>query len=105
MTETHTADVDEAPVADEAAPASDEQATGERARGEETLAIPLADLRPALEAVLMGADQPRDEYSVATAADCPVTEACAPLAVLAGEYDAGGGGFELRNVAGGWRYC
>src|SRR3954464_11848978 len=104
MTETHTADVDEAPVANEAAPASDEQATGEQARGEETLAIPLADLRPALEAVLMVADQPLDEYSLATAVGYPVTEVSAALAALAGEYDAGGRGFELRNVAGGWRY-
>src|SRR3954451_14483702 len=104
MTETHTADVDEAPVADEAAPASDEQATGEQARGEETLAVPLADLRPALEAVLMVADQPLDDVGLATAVGYPVAEVAEALAGLAAEYDESGRGFELRNVAGGWRF-
>ena len=99
MTETHTVDATEAeaehddvPVASEAAPV------------EETLAVPLADLRPALEAVLMVADQPLDEYSLATAVGYPVTEVTEALAALAGEYDEAGRGFELRNVAGGWRY-
>src|SRR4051794_25016604 len=71
---------------------------------EETLAVPLADLRPALEAVLMVADQPLDEYSLATAVGYPVSEVGAALAALAEEYDESGRGFELRNVAGGWRY-
>jgi segregation and condensation protein B len=71
---------------------------------EETLAIPLADLRPALEAVLMVADQPLDDVSLATAVGYPVAEVAEALAALASEYDEGGRGFELRNVAGGWRY-
>jgi segregation and condensation protein B len=71
---------------------------------EETLAIPLADLRPALEAVLMVADQPLDEVSLATAVGYPVADVVEALAALAAEYDDGGRGFELRNVAGGWRY-
>jgi segregation and condensation protein B len=71
---------------------------------EETLAIPLADLRPALEAVLMVADQPLDEVSLATTVGYPVAEVVEALAGLAGEYDESGRGFELRNVAGGWRY-
>lgn len=70
----------------------------------ETLSIPLADLRPALEAVLMVADQPLDEVSLATAVGYPVTEVLEALAALAGEYDEANRGFELRNVAGGWRY-
>ncbi len=74
------------------------------APAEETLAIPLADLRPALEAVLMVADQPLDELSLATAVGYPVGEVAEALAGLAAEYDEGGRGFELRNVAGGWRY-
>jgi len=41
---------------------------------EETLAIPLADLRPALEAVLMVADQPLDELALATTVGYPVAE-------------------------------
>jgi segregation and condensation protein B len=71
---------------------------------EETLAVPLADLRPALEAVLMVADQPLDEYSLATAVGYPVPEVGAALSGLAAEYDESGRGFELRNVAGGWRF-
>jgi segregation and condensation protein B len=73
-------------------------------RVEDTLAVPLADLRPALEAVLMVADQPMDEYTLATAVGYPVPEVDAALVGLAHDYDESGRGFELRNVAGGWRY-
>src|SRR3954453_12407592 len=87
MTETHTVDAAEAdaPV-------------------EETLAVPLAALRPALEAVLMVADQPLDDSTLASAVGYPVGEVADALAALAAEYDESGRGFELRNVAGGWRY-
>ena len=55
----------------------------------ETLDVALAELQPSLEALLMVADQPLD---------------VAVLAELAADYDEHGRGFELRNVAGGWRY-
>ena len=71
---------------------------------EDTLEVPLAPLRPALEALLMVADQPLDEPTLATAAGYPVTEVVEALAALVREYDESGRGFELRNVAGGWRY-
>jgi len=71
---------------------------------EETLEVPLAELRPALEAVLMVADQPLDDATLATAVGYPVTEVVDALGALAQEYDESGRGFELRNVAGGWRY-
>ena len=45
----------------------------------EALSIPLADLRPALEAVLMVADQPMDEVSLATAVGYPVGEVSTAL--------------------------
>jgi segregation and condensation protein B len=70
----------------------------------ETLSIPLADLRPALEAVLMVADQPLDDVSLVTAVGYPTTEVLDALRALAAEYDEQVRGFELRNVAGGWRY-
>ena len=70
----------------------------------EALSIPLADLRPALEAVLMVADQPLDDVNLATAVGYPVGEVATALAELAAEYDEAVRGFELRNVAGGWRY-
>ncbi len=70
----------------------------------ETLEVPLAELRPALEAVLMVADQPLDDITLATAVGYPVSEVSEAIAALAEEYDESGRGFELRNVAGGWRY-
>ncbi len=66
--------------------------------------MPVAELRPALEAVLMVADQPLDQVTLATAVGYPVTEVSKELTALAGEYDEQGRGFELRNVAGGWRF-
>ena len=71
---------------------------------DEVLAVPVAELRPALEAVLMVADQPLDQVTLATAVGYPVTEVTRELTALAGEYDEQGRGFELRNVAGGWRF-
>ena len=71
---------------------------------DEVLAVPVAELRPALEAVLMVADQPLDQVTLATAVGYPVTEVSQELTALAGEYDEQGRGFELRNVAGGWRF-
>ena len=70
----------------------------------ETLDIPLAELRPALEAVLMVADQPLDHMTLASAVGYPPGEVSAALAALADEYAEQGRGFDLRNVAGGWRY-
>lgn len=70
----------------------------------ETLEVPLAELQPALEAVLMVADQPLDDVTLASAVGYPVGEVSDALGVLAAEYDESRRGFELRNVAGGWRY-
>lgn len=70
----------------------------------ETLPIPLAELKPALEAVLMVADQPLDHLTLATAVGYPAGEVQAALHELAEEYAEQGRGFDLRNVAGGWRY-
>ena len=71
---------------------------------DEALAIPLAELRPALEAVLMVADEPLDQLALASAVGYPEGEVAAALTALASEYDEQGRGFELRNVAGGWRF-
>ena len=70
----------------------------------ETEELPLVELRPALEAVLMVADQPLDEVALASAVGHPAPDVVAALTALAAEYDAQGRGFELRNVAGGWRF-
>ena len=71
---------------------------------EETLDVPVAALRPSLEAVLMVADQPLDAVSLATAVGHPVEDVMAALQLLAEEYAEQDRGFELRHVAGGWRY-
>lgn len=70
----------------------------------DTLAVPVGDLKPSLEALLMIADQPLDPVTLATAVGHPREAVEAALSELAGEYDDSGRGFDLRNVAGGWRY-
>jgi segregation and condensation protein B len=69
-----------------------------------TLEVAVAELRPALEAILMVSDEPLDKVSLASAVGYPVDEVDAALTGLAAEYDEQGRGFELRNVAGGWRF-
>ncbi len=76
----------------------------ETAEMDETLAVAMAELRPSLEAILMVADQPLDQVTLASAVGYPVDEVAVALTDLAGEYDAQGRGFELRQVAGGWRF-
>ncbi|GLW74898.1 segregation and condensation protein B [Kitasatospora phosalacinea] len=61
-------------------------------------------LRAALEAVLMVADEPVAEARLAGVLDASKDEVAAVLRELAGEYTAQGRGFELRQVAGGWRF-
>ncbi|QBI54007.1 hypothetical protein EKD16_11110 [Streptomonospora litoralis] len=63
-----------------------------------------ADLRRDLEAVLMVVDQPVAEYDLARAFDRPVDEIAAVLAGLSREYTEQGRGFDLRQVAEGWRF-
>ena len=71
---------------------------------EEMLAVPLVELRPALEALLMVADQPMDDVTLAAAVGHPVEEVTAALQALTAEYAEQGRGFDLRSVAGGWRF-
>jgi len=71
---------------------------------ERPLEIPLAELRPSLEAVLMVADQPLDDTTLASAVCYTVAVVAQAMSSLASEYDESRRGFELRNVAGGWRY-
>lgn len=64
---------------------------------------PTAWLRGAVEAVLMVTDEPVTSVALATAVDAPQGEVHAILAQLRDDYTASGRGFELREVAGGWR--
>nr|WP_246425310.1 SMC-Scp complex subunit ScpB [Streptomonospora nanhaiensis] len=61
-------------------------------------------MRRDLEAVLMVVDQPVAEYDLARAFDRPVDEIARVLAELSREYTAQGRGFDLRQVAEGWRF-
>ena len=85
-------------------PTVSDQHVSTPATEDDTLAVPLAALQPSLEAVLMVADQPLDAVTLATAVGYPVEEVVATLQTLAEEYAEQGRGFELRQVAGGWRY-
>ena len=62
------------------------------------------DLRPALEAVLMIADEPLDHLSLAQAVGAPPDQVRVTLEELAAEYTEQGRGFDLREVGAGWRY-
>lgn len=70
----------------------------------ETLDVAVAALHPSLEAILMVADQPLDKVQLASVVGHPVADVEAALDDLAASYTEQGRGFELRNVAGGWRY-
>jgi segregation and condensation protein B len=72
--------------------------------GPHELELEMLELRPALEAVLMVADQPLDYLTLAQAVGHPPADVQQALAALAQEYTNQGRGFELRNVAGGWRF-
>ena len=72
--------------------------------GPQELELGVLDLRPALEAVLMVADQPLDHLTLAQAVGHPPVDVDEALNALAEEYTEQGRGFELRNIAGGWRF-
>jgi segregation and condensation protein B len=61
-------------------------------------------LRPALEAVLMVMDEPAREDQLAKVLERPCREVAAALRALSEEYTAQGRGFDLREIAGGWRF-
>jgi segregation and condensation protein B len=61
-------------------------------------------LGAALEAVLLVTDEPLDVATLAALVRRPASEVAEQLAELAGEYADQGRGFELREVAGGWRF-
>jgi segregation and condensation protein B len=58
----------------------------------------------ALEAVLLVADEPVPETMLASVLEVNREDITAALAGLNAAYSAQGRGFELREVAGGWRY-
>jgi segregation and condensation protein B len=86
--------------------AADEQAPGEGAPPVQAELDELADperLRSALEAVLLVVDTPTSSLMLAQVLGRSVPEVEAALRSLRDEYDAGGRGTDLREVADGWR--
>ncbi len=61
------------------------------------------DLKAALEAMLLVSTDPVAPSTLASALDRPPAEVQEALKELAEEYRATGRGFQLREVAGGWR--
>ncbi|MGH3464211.1 MAG: SMC-Scp complex subunit ScpB [Kribbellaceae bacterium] len=61
-------------------------------------------MRRALEAILMVADEPLPSVTLAQVVGRPTGDVAAALAALSAEYGEQGRGFDLREVAGGWRY-
>jgi segregation and condensation protein B len=61
-------------------------------------------LHSSLEAIMLVADEPVPDVVIAQVLELPREEIAAALSELAASYTAEGRGFDLREVAGGWRY-
>src|ERR1700751_5746581 len=61
-------------------------------------------LRASLEAILLVADEPVPVVVLAQVLERPRNEVSAALNDLAEEYKSEGRGFDLREIAGGWRF-
>ncbi len=67
-------------------------------------AQPGPGLRACLEAILLVVDEPVPEVVLAQVLERPREEISLEIADLAASYAAEGRGFDLREVAGGWRF-
>jgi segregation and condensation protein B len=65
---------------------------------------PVPALQPALEAILLIADEPVPENLLAQVLEVAQQDVAAALHDLAAGYSRQGRGFDLREVAGGWRF-
>jgi segregation and condensation protein B len=61
-------------------------------------------LHASLEAIMLVADEPVPEVLIAQVLERPRHEVAAGLRALAEQYAADGRGFDLREIAGGWRF-
>ncbi len=64
----------------------------------------LPRLRAALEAILLVVDEPVPRWCSPRSSSAPATRSRGRCGELAAEYTAQGRGFDLREVAGGWRF-
>ncbi|MEI8261295.1 MAG: SMC-Scp complex subunit ScpB [Actinomycetes bacterium] len=72
--------------------------------GAEDVALGAPSLAAGLEALLLLADEPMSALALAAITRQPLADVERVLLELKSEYDAQGRGFDLRDVAGGWRY-
>ncbi len=63
----------------------------------------MSDLTMGLEAILLVVEEPVEEITLAQVLERPTIEVAAALRGLSAEYTSAGRGFDLREVAGGWR--
>ncbi|WP_067813324.1 SMC-Scp complex subunit ScpB [Actinomadura kijaniata] len=61
-------------------------------------------LYASIEAILLVVDEPVSEITLAQLLERPTHEISAALRALSSEYTEQGRGFDLREVAGGWRF-
>lgn len=62
------------------------------------------ELNRSLEAILMVVDEPVTEVILAQITEVPTEIVAAALIALAEQYEEEGRGFQLREIAGGWRF-
>ena len=65
--------------------------------------VPAGDLRGALEAILLVVDEPVEPVTLAQVLETPIPQILDQLRSLQAQYDADERGYELREIAGGWR--
>src|ERR1700735_3593656 len=80
-------------------PAAEQEATGQPPDGDGG-----PGLRASLEAIMLVADEPVSEVVIAQVLERPRAEVAGALRDLAASYAQEGRGFDLREVAGGWRF-
>ncbi len=105
MSESDDTVIEDEPVIEEPEPKEiepDEPESATAEDGDQSLGAP--SLSAAIEALLLLADEPMTVMDLAAATRSPTAEVEAVVRGLAEEYTEQGRGFDLREVAGGWRY-
>jgi segregation and condensation protein B len=77
-------------------------AAGDEHAGEQDAAGP--GLRASLEAILLVADEPVPAEVLAEVLSQPASDITTALTALSAAYTSEGRGFDLREIAGGWRF-
>ena len=93
------------PVDDAALRDTDNAEEADEADGtDESDGLGAPTLAAALEALLMVTEQPMQPAELASLVRCPEADVIQTLERIAQEYTDDGRGFDLRQVAGGWRF-